>query len=453
MNSPRMISAQLRISSTRAVVAALVALAVSAVAAPAALAAPPANDNFGAAQVVSGNILNVAGTNVEATAESGEPNHAGGSFPVPGGCPAFQPSCLTSVWYRWTAPASPRWVFHTCDSDFDTTLAIYTGSSVNALSLLRANDDGEDPQNSNNCGPGGEGSILPVDVNAGTTYHIAVSGFSASAETGTFTLSTNAPPMPAPDNDDFADADVLSGADDDADGTNLYATGELGEPNHVDGSYTHPSCGTVHEAICQQSVWYEWEAPADGEAQIDTCESDLDTVLAVYTGDSVDDLSPVIENGAPVENDDAGCGEGDFARASLVQFTAEEDETYRIGVSGYKGVTGNVGIEVDGTDPPPPPPPPDLPPKDPVLPAPVLSPPPLVAATQTQVKPSKKKRKCGKGKRKSKKAHGKQANSKKASSKKANGATGGASASRKKGKKSKKCGRRGSAGKKPAAAR
>ncbi|MGH2981643.1 MAG: hypothetical protein ACRDKV_06340 [Solirubrobacterales bacterium] len=445
-------SVQFGFARTRALVVALGALAISAVGAPAAFAAPPANDNFAAAQdLLSDVTFNVPGTNVDATAEVGEPNHAGASFPVPSGCPTFQASCLTSVWYRWTAPASPRWVFNTCDSDFDTTLAIYTGSSVNALALLRANDDAEDPDNSNGCGPNGEGSVLPVDVIAGTTYHIAVSGYSAGP--GTFTLSTDAPPMPAPGNDDFADAVTLSGTDVfDDDSTNLYATGEDGEPNHVNSSFTHPSCATVHEPICQQSVWYEWTAPVDGAVQVDTCNSDLDTVLSVYSGNSVNALSTV------VENDDGGCGLGDFARASLVQFTAEEGETYRMAVSGYKGVTGNVVIAVDGTDPPPPPPPPDPKPTtgDPVVTAPAFTPPQPAAFTGTQAKPKKKNKKksCNRRGKRGKKASGK----KKAGKSDAKARqTGGMSASKKKGgrknggkKKSgkKKCGNKKSGKKK-----
>src|SRR5262245_61361449 len=50
----------------------------------------PANDHFADAIVLTGNSVSVTGSNVGATKESGEPNHADN----PGG---------RSVWWKWTA--------------------------------------------------------------------------------------------------------------------------------------------------------------------------------------------------------------------------------------------------------------------------------------------------------------------------------------------------------------
>jgi len=77
----------------RVLVAAAVVAAASLVAA--ASAAPPANDDFASAQVLSGPTGVAAGSNLDATQEEGEPDHAS---QAPG----------HSVWYRWTAPASGR---------------------------------------------------------------------------------------------------------------------------------------------------------------------------------------------------------------------------------------------------------------------------------------------------------------------------------------------------------
>src|SRR4051812_37901916 len=60
---------------------------------PADQLVPPSNDNFAAAQTVSGNFGCFNGTNVGAANEIGEPlhdNQIGGA----------------SVWYKWTAPAT-----------------------------------------------------------------------------------------------------------------------------------------------------------------------------------------------------------------------------------------------------------------------------------------------------------------------------------------------------------
>src|SRR5262249_32272666 len=103
-------------------------LALFAVAAPVDTAVgAPANDNF-PGTTLSGLPTSATGTNVGASSESGEPNHAG----VTGGA---------SVWYSWTAPSSGPVVVDTCGSNFNTLLGVYTGATVNALSEVASNND------------------------------------------------------------------------------------------------------------------------------------------------------------------------------------------------------------------------------------------------------------------------------------------------------------------------
>ncbi|HEV7395485.1 MAG TPA: NF038122 family metalloprotease [Pyrinomonadaceae bacterium] len=128
---------------------------------------PPANDTFANAQVITGSSGSVSGTNVSATKESGEPNHGGNA----GG---------KSVWYRWQSPSTGTVTFTTTGSNFDTTLGIYTGSSVSALTSIASNDD--DPA-------GGTVSLASFSATAGTTYRIAVDGFDGAS--GNITLNWN----------------------------------------------------------------------------------------------------------------------------------------------------------------------------------------------------------------------------------------------------------------------
>ena len=114
----------------------------------------PANDQFAGALVLSGSAAIVIGQNVTATKETGEPAHAGD----PGG---------RSVWYRWTAPSSGTWAFDTAGSSFDTTLGVYTGSAVNALTLIGSDDDAREDRSSR----------VTFTAVAGTAYRIAVDGF------------------------------------------------------------------------------------------------------------------------------------------------------------------------------------------------------------------------------------------------------------------------------------
>lgn len=118
-----------------------------------AAAARPENDAFAAAAVLSGGSGTAPGHNALGTKESGEPDHAGNA----GG---------RSVWWQWTAPASGQLSLDTIGSGFDTLLAIYTGTAVNALTSRAANDDG---------GAGGTSSLL-LQVQSGTQYRIAVDG-------------------------------------------------------------------------------------------------------------------------------------------------------------------------------------------------------------------------------------------------------------------------------------
>jgi hypothetical protein len=141
------------------------------------------------------------------------------------------------------------------------------------------------------------------------------------AVTAACALSAPAAAAP-PANDTFAAAEALSGRVATSSGNNKDATKEPGEPDHA---------GTSGGA----SVWYKWTAPTDGAAVVSTCDSPvLDTVLAVYTGDSVDALDEV---GA---NDDS-CG-----LQSDVSFDAEQGTTYRIAVDGVGGATGLVELRL-----------------------------------------------------------------------------------------------------------
>ena len=126
---------------------------------------PPFNDNFVNAQVVSGCSGSVNGSNVGATAELGEPNH---SPDTPGG--------TRSVWYQWQSPGSGSVTVTTAGSDFDTVLAVYTGTAVNGLTLLGKNDD---------VVSGTEvTSTVTFTATAGTIYRIAVDGYNNGGSGG-----------------------------------------------------------------------------------------------------------------------------------------------------------------------------------------------------------------------------------------------------------------------------
>jgi sugar lactone lactonase YvrE len=122
----------------------------------------PSNDNFRDATPVTSNDfpLVIDASNVAATKEPGEPAHAGDS----GG---------RSVWWRWTAPSAGPVTLTTLGSRFDTVLAVYTGSAVNALANVTSND--------NSSGGNTRTSSVTFNATAGTTYFIAVDGNSGAS--------------------------------------------------------------------------------------------------------------------------------------------------------------------------------------------------------------------------------------------------------------------------------
>ena len=281
-------------------------LAIGASLAVAATAsAAPANDHFASAQAISSASGTVSGTNFAATKEAGEPAHAAN----PGGA---------SVWYFWTAPQSGVVAFDTIGSDFDTLLAVYTGSAVNNLTEIAVDDDGG----------GGRTSRAAFNAIGGTVYMIVVDGFDAAA--GSIVLSwrpdTLANPPP---NDDFASAQAISSASGTVSGTNVAATKQAGEPRHAGNAGG-------------KSVWYSWTAPQSGVVAFDTIGSDFDTLLAVYTGSAVNNLTEI------AANDDGGGG-----RTSRAAFNAIAGTVYMIAVDGYNAAAGSIVLSWPSDNPPP----------------------------------------------------------------------------------------------------
>lgn len=94
------------------------------------------------------------------------------------------------------------------------------------------------------------------------------------------------------------------------------ASKEINEPDHA-------SIGGG------KSVWLSWVAPASGEVHVTTRGSTFDTLLAIYTGDSIDALTPI------VSNDDTA----DSSQSEVV-FSSQTGLTYHIAFDGYGGDSG-----------------------------------------------------------------------------------------------------------------
>jgi subtilisin family serine protease len=260
--------------------------------------APP-NDYFADATVISGSSFSVAGTTINGSNDVGEP-------------PLVGEQSAATVWYSWTAPSSGGFVVTTQGgTNFDTLLGVYTGDTLASLQLVGEND---------NITSEVFTSRVLANVTAGTTYRIVVGGKSGAS--GNFRLTIGQPPI----NDKFADAITMSGAlPISVTGNNRAASIEEGEPVIVAGG--QPG-GT--------SVWWKWTAPQSLDYAMDTFGSDYDTMLAVYRGTSVDQLTLV------ASNDDSGFN---FYQ-SRVAMAAVAGVTYYIRVDGYYANSGNIRLTI-----------------------------------------------------------------------------------------------------------
>lgn len=262
----------------------------------------------------------VEGSNVDATRELLEPDHAGVSAPQ------------SSVWYRWVALSDGLLRLNTLGSNFDTVLAVYTAAganpSVGDLSELASNDDSN----------GSLLSELELAVVEGQSYFIAVDGMYAAE--GAYELGFEfIPELDATENDAFADrilVDLQPGVAQTVFGSNVGATAESGEPNHA--SVAAPT---------GKSVWWEFVAPVDSYVEITTEGSSFDTVLAVYRGTSLANLNLVDANddAQDVANDEPADDATGVSRHSRLRFEAEAGESFAVAVDGFGDAEGRIQLK------------------------------------------------------------------------------------------------------------
>ena len=152
-------------------------------------------------------------------------------------------------------------------STFDTVVAVYTGSTLSALTPVASDDDSA----------GGGLSRLsfttPYGLGSPTTYWIAVAG--KGGATGKLSLTLG--PAEAPPNDHFHAATRLTGPSGSVTGSLMNASFQLGEP-------------AVTPFAGDGSIWYRWTAPATGTSRFDITGSPAGSAVGVFVGDRIDDL-------------------------------------------------------------------------------------------------------------------------------------------------------------------
>lgn len=364
----------------------------------------PVNDDFAHAIVMDQTEQPVVGSNVGAGREAKEPLHAGAQS-------------FHSVWFKWTPATSGIVTLQVlggmAEEPLDTVLAVYTGTSVDKLTLVAADNNGLEgtpfsrlnfaakantsyyiafdsiggagdfmlyrsispgalvqfaapvfkgreggnatvtveragsttgalsvacavkrmANDTASAGPDFDATTVPVNFAAGqtrATFTVALKSDNQVEGEETLTVELSeaegvvvATPLATvliddanddPANDNFANAELLTGLNGQASGDNAGAGTETGEP--------------VASSIAGHTIWYKWVAPSNGQASFTTEGSgagSLDTVLTVFTGSSLSNLKVVASN-----NDAA---DGDLA--SVVKFGALNGTTYYLCVDAF----------------------------------------------------------------------------------------------------------------------
>jgi hypothetical protein len=257
-------------------------------------AAPPSNDNFASAEVLSGPQPIVArGTTREATREPGDPT----------GLPP-------SVWYSWTPPASGRIAIEYCAENEaaaeDLTVSLLRGDDRATLQYVPTNL-GNRPR-SGDCPFAETGLTLPerYEVVGGAPYRIEVGGNPSMQGSFAFVITRFTTPPP---NDEFAGAETLDRA---------LPARAVGDPTDSDDGI----------------LWYRWTAPRSGSFTVEVCgEPNVagEPSLEVFTGASEGALDSVAMNS--VSSLVGDCPLDRQPNADGLAFRAVAGTTYRLRVA------------------------------------------------------------------------------------------------------------------------
>lgn len=223
-------------------------------------AAPP-NDHFANAALLNGTGISTNGTLFAASPETNDPAVWGGAG--------------NTVWYAWTAVQSGSVVIALTDEGDFYSLQAFTGSTLANLTVA-----GTRPQH----------DAILLNAQAGTTYHFAVAGFGLWdpdwLDKGTFKLLLMSGGDSA--NDNFANAEWVTGASAMLMGFNWTATLEPNDPPMVSWYNLH------------RTIWYQWQAPASGLLVLTNAGSSVTPVIGVFLGTNLNQLAMIGNGETPV---------------------------------------------------------------------------------------------------------------------------------------------------------
>ena len=282
-----------------ATVSMLLLAAITLPAAPPALAQPPQNDDFDSAIVVPELPWTDYRWTGEATSAPDDPVecHNNGS-----------------VWYTFTPAEDMVIEANTFGSDYDTTLAAYTGGR-GSLTLVpdACNDDFAGLQ-----------SRVVFAATGGTSYHFLVGYCCGQGGSGGGNLVFNVDEQQPPMNDNWVNAMLVGELPFSDVNSTEWAGLEPGEPV--------PGCAW---GVVGKTIWYAF-TPVDSIAVAARLDYSFNPVMAAYTGSSLADLSEV------------ECRTGGV----WLTLQAQAGTTYYFQVAGMWGESGSLTFYLDLPPPP-----------------------------------------------------------------------------------------------------
>ncbi len=237
------------------------------------------------------------------TADSGTFSFStSGALPTVGGVPGVCASSAFSpdIYIPFVAPCTGTYTFDTIGSGYDTSLAIFSACQG---TVIACDDDSG----------GNLTSRLTFNAVGSQQYIIRLAGFANRSGSGTLNWSSV---VAAPANDDFCSATAVA---------------EGAFPFYNCGANTDgPSPSCLGPNAFGGDVWFRYTPTVGGLIDVDTCGSNFDTMLGVYSG-----ACPLGAGSLLACNDDA-CGVG-----SRVSFTAVAGQVYSIRVAGLGPTRGS----------------------------------------------------------------------------------------------------------------
>jgi hypothetical protein len=260
-----------------------------------AQADPPSNDNWEGAIEITALPYTAEQDTTQAGYGADEPIPSCRGYSTPG----------NSVWYKYTPVSAMRILANTSVSHYSTLLAVYTHSDAGFAEV--------------DCRGGNSADFT---ASTGETYYFQISalpGYYPQPIPGGW-LHLEVKELVPPANDNFAAAESITELP-------LFVSADITLATHEWWSEPIPSCSWYG---IYQTVWYKLTAPASGLLQAYAMGMTFPAVVAIYSGDELENLT------------EKGCGSGNG-----VSLTIHSGEVYYIQVgSAYSGVTGSFTLDL-----------------------------------------------------------------------------------------------------------